>query len=165
MSKYPLDQLVEIKQKRVDDALKEFLIKKKEHEKEIENLRKAEQKLQEIKDHYDQKVDEFYEDFQKGTTSVKIKRNKQYLKTVLEKVKIEKEKVKLQEQKTEEANQAKLNAKKILDQRRLEVEKLELHHKEWQKEQKELAKQKNILEQDEISGMSHDYHKRKKKKS
>jgi len=161
---YPLEQLILIKQKRADDALKEFLEKKKKHEQEIEKLQKAIKKKEEIEEHYEEKLHDFYASFQEGTNSLKIKRSKDYLKTVLENLKAAEEKIKEQEKVVEEANKEQKVAKKKLDQKRLEVEKLELHRKEWRQEVKTELERKLILEQDEIGGMTYSHHKRRKKK-
>jgi len=161
---YPLEQLLEIKEKRADDAFKVFLEKKKKLEEEEKKLKLAIKKKEEVQKHYEEKLDQFYESFQKGTTSEKIKRTKAYLKTVLENLKKEEEKVEEQKEKRNEAEKAKLAAKKLYDQKLLEVEKLELHKKEWQKEMKEEEKRIAQIEHDELSAMSFSYHKRQKKK-
>jgi hypothetical protein len=162
--KYPLEQLIEIKKKRVEDAEKVFIEKKKIHEKQVELLKKEKEKKEEINRHYEDKLEEFYTSFDKGTTSDKIKMRKDYLKKVLEDLKNQDQKVKQQAMKVETALQEKNDAKKILDKRRQDVEKIETHEVEWQKTRKKEEELKKQAEHDELSSSTYDFRKKRKKK-
>ena len=62
MTKYPLLQIQEIKQKRLDEAEKTLKEKKRLLEVELEKLKKAEEKRDLIKKHKHDKIKKFFEE-------------------------------------------------------------------------------------------------------
>ena len=93
-SKYPLEQIAEIKRKRLEEAEKVLKEKKRLHEVELEKLKKAQEKCDLVKKHKKEKLQKFYADFDIGTTSDKIITHERYLKKVVdEELKAEEKKV------------------------------------------------------------------------
>jgi len=161
---YPLEQLVEIKKKRVEDAQLVFVEKKEILEKEEKKLLECIAKKDKVSKHYDDKLEQFYDSLTGGTTSVKIKQKKLYLKIVLEDLKTEEKNVEKQRQVRNDAEEEKDKAKRVLDRRRVEVEKLTTHEKEWMKEVLKERKRLEVIEHDELGAAVYSYRKIVKKK-
>ena len=131
---YPLQQLLQIKRTRVEEAERVLADRRKALELEEENLRKAEEARQRVKMHYQETLQALREGMDTASMPpAKITHTKDYLIEVREKLKQEDKKVKDQERVVEAAQKQVDEAKKVLRQRRLEVEKLELHEGEWRK--------------------------------
>lgn len=144
---YPLGQIIEIKQRRVDDAEKFVKEKQQALEKEQDILSKKEAERDKAKKHYDDKLKQMREEMDHGTTSPKIQQMKVYLKVVIERVATEEKKVKDQKQQVEIAEKN-LDAAKIdLKVKRQEVDKLMFHRRDWLKEMK---KEQEIIEGREL---------------
>lgn len=164
MAKYPLEQLVEIKQKRVDDAEKLLLEKKELLKVEEEKLKKCEEKVKRTQQHYDEKLDDFYGSFEgEGTTSTKINRLKDHLKATLEKLAEEKKAAEKQRGIRDEAQEAVNEAKAILDQRRIDLQKITEHKSAWIKEDQKEIKRLNAIEHDELGSAIHSQRQQNRK--
>ncbi|MBA3816169.1 MAG: YscO family type III secretion system apparatus protein [Parachlamydiaceae bacterium] len=147
---YPLEQVIEVKQRRVDEAEKVVKEKQAALEKEQETLKKKEADRDKAKQHSDDKLKQMREEMDKGTTSPKILQMRAYLKVTKERVAIEEKKVKDQKVQVETAQKNLEAAKEQLKIKRQEVDKLLTHRKDWMKEMK---KEQEIIEgreQDEI---------------
>ena len=94
--KYPLDQLVAIKQKRLEEAEKVLAEKKSILAGEEQKLLNLKKKRDEVKEHYKDKLTQFREKLDAGTATDKIQQMKQYLKLVAEDLKVEEQKVQAQ---------------------------------------------------------------------
>lgn len=158
---YPLQQLLEIKEKRVEDAERILHEKKEALAREEEKLQKCIERERLAQKTYDEQLDTFYNDFAGGTQSHKIKQRKEHLKTLLEQVKIEKEKTKKQREIRNKAEQEKDEAKAILDQRRIDLDKIEEHKKAWTKGDLEEKERLHIIEHDELGAMIHSRRKKR----
>ena len=137
---YPLQEVLNVKKKRVDDA--EALVKEKIKALEVEKekLKKRQEEREKVADHLKEKVNQLRHEFDTGTTSDKIDRSRLYIKVVQERLKIEDKKVKDQEQQVEVAEKNLELAKTALKQRQKEQDKIETHKLVWKKDmQKELA--------------------------
>ena len=159
---YPLKQVLEVKQKRVEDAEKVVSDKQKILTQEQEKLTKQEAIRDQAKTHRQSKLDQFRKELDGGTTSPKIQQMKAYLKVVEEKLKVEEKKVKDQKVKVDAAQKELDEAKNQLRLKRQEVDKLETHRKDWEKEQK---KEQEILqerEMDEIGNITYESKQRKR---
>jgi flagellar biosynthesis chaperone FliJ len=160
---YPLKQVIEVKQNRVDQA--ERVVKEKEAalEKEKQTLKQREADRDKAKQHYDDKLKQMREEMDKGTTSPKILQMRAYIKVVKERVVAEEKKVKDQKAQVETAQKNLDNAKEDLRVKRQEVDKLISHKKDWIKE---MRKEQEIIEgreQDEIGSIIFTTHHRRKK--
>jgi len=140
---YPLAQVLQVKQKRVEDAevvVKEC-IRALEKEQEILEQKKAER--DKVKQHYQDKLSQLRALMDEGTTSPKIQSTKAYLKIVQEKIVIEEKKV-ADQQKVVEAAEKKLEeARADLKRKQQEVDKFMEHRKSWTKE---MLKEEQIIE-------------------
>lgn len=159
---YPLQQVYEIKQDRVQKAEKLVEEKKQALLREEEKLKKVEKERDTVKKHYDDKVLQLRQSFDEGTTSEGILQKKTYIKVV--EVKLLAEEKKVQEQK----NQVKValknleEAKEQLKARRLEEEKIKLHKELWEKEEKARVAHEESKEQEEIGQAMYEGNKRRK---
>ena len=162
--KYPLDQLVAIKQKRLEEAEKVLAEKKSILAQEEQKLATLEKKRDEVKAHYQDKLTQFREKLDAGTPTNKIQQMKHYLKLVAENLKAEEQKVETQKKVVATAqNQVDL-ARQDLFKKQKDVEKLKIHHKEWEHEARRLEEQKEANFTDEIGGAMHIIKKTEKKR-
>ena len=147
---YPLEQVLEVKKKRVEDA--EALVKEKTKALEIEQekLKKREEERDKVKHHYDDKLAQLRHELDTGTTSDKIDQAKVYIKVVQERVKVEEKKVKDQQAQVEAAEKNLELAKNQLRQRQKEQDKIETHKKEWIKDTLKEVAVMQTREEDEI---------------
>ena len=155
MEKYPLDQLVEIKKKRLDEAEKVLTEKKAILAAEEEKLRTLEKKRDEVKHHYQTKLTQLREKLDVGTATDKIQQMKQYLKIVAEDLKAEERKVEAQQKVVTAAEQQVEIARQDLFKKQKDVEKLKIHHKEWEKEMHAIEEQKEGAHTDEMGTAMH----------
>lgn len=140
---YPLKQVLEIKQKRVEDAEKVVQEKQKILDQEKEKLAQREAERDKVKQHKQAKLQQLRDELDHSTTSPKVQQMKVYLKLVDEKLKVEEKKVQEQKTKVEAAERDLEEAKKQLYLRRLEVDKLKTHREDWTKE---IRKEEEIIE-------------------
>lgn len=162
--KYPLDQLVAIKKKRLEEAEKVLAEKKSILAHEEQKLAALEKKRDEVKDHYLDKLTQFREKLDAGTATDKIQQMKQYLKLVTENLKTEEQKVEAQTKVVSAAQRQVDLAREDLFKKQKDVEKLKMHHKEWQHEAHRIAEQKEANFTDEIGGAMHTIKKEEKKR-
>lgn len=147
---YPLEKVMDIKKKRVDEAEKVVAAKKRELEAEREKLRKCEEERDKVVQHKIDKLNQLRDELDRGTTTDKIQQMKNYLKVVEERILVEEKKVQEQE---EQVNIAKRNleiAQEELKMRRQEVDKLQNHKKDWIKQMKRELELAEEREMDEI---------------
>lgn len=137
---YPLDQVLEVKKKRVEDAEAVVKEKKKALEIEQEKLRQREEERDKVKHHYEDKLRQLRAEYDSGTTSDKIDQAKLYIKVVQERLRAEEKKVKDQQAQVETAEKNLELAKNQLKARQKEQDKILTHKQEWIKDtNKELA--------------------------
>ncbi len=147
---YPLRQVMEVKQKRVDEAEKVVIEKKAALEKEKEKLLRCEEERDKAIAHHAKKLTQLRKAMDEGTTTDKILQMKAYLKVAKERVKTEEKKVKDQQTQVETAQKNLQQAQNDLKMRRLEVDKLETHRKDWFKQMKKEEEVIEGREQDEL---------------
>ena len=139
--KYPLEQVLEIKNRRVDEAEKVVKEKQEILKKEKEKLKGYQEAYQKIVDHHKDKLDQLRAALDEGTPMNKVEQMRLYIKEVKERKYEEKRKVERQEKQVEKAEKAVEEAQKVLKERRLEVDKLTTHKNDWTKnELKELGR-------------------------
>lgn len=152
--KYPLEQVLDLKKKRVEDAERVVLQRVKELEAEEEKLHQVEKERDKVKLHLNEKLLQLRTTLDQGTTSSEILQMKVYIKVVEEELEQANEKVNNQKKQVEAAEKRLEEAKEDVRQKRKEVDKLNLHKKEWQKEvDKEIAVAEQ-KEQDELGTIS-----------
>jgi flagellar biosynthesis chaperone FliJ len=160
---YPLEQLLEIKKNRFDQAVKILEEKKVILEKAYEKLYDLTQERDLALEHKVAKLTQLRSELDQGTSSDKIQQMKVYLKVVDAKL-AEKEKKVVDQQKQVDIAQKQVDvATDELFQRKKDLEKLEIHRKEWEKEIQYWLDQKENVEHDEQGSATH--HLRKKEEN
>lgn len=150
---YPLGQVLEVKQRRVEDAEKVVIEKKLALEKEEKILEEKKAERDKAQNHHNDKLKQMRDEMDRGTTSPKIQQMKAYMKVVKERLAQEEKKVKDQQQQVENAEKNLEDAKNNLALKRLEVDKLKSHRSDWIKE---MRKEQEIIEgreQDELGSV------------
>jgi hypothetical protein len=158
---YPLKQVLEVKQRRVEDA--EKVVKEKRQALKIEEDKLAEREADrnKVKKHYQEKLIQFREQLDGGTTSPKIQQSKAYLKVVDEKLKVEEKRVKEQQELVKTAQKNLEQALEVLRVKRQEVDKLHMHQKDWEKTMRKEMEVVEAREQDEMGFLIHLSNQRK----
>jgi flagellar biosynthesis chaperone FliJ len=159
--KYPLDQLAQIKQRRLEEAEKVLREKRRILEEEQGKLASLEQKRDEVKDHYLAKLNQLREKLDAGTATDKIQQMKHYLKMVTENLKAEEVKVEAQQKVVKAAEHLVDVARQDLFKKQKDVEKLSLHHTEWKKEMDKIEAHQEEVASDEMGNATHSLKKRK----
>ncbi len=162
MSKYPLQQLMEIKLRRLEEAERELTKRKEELEEEEKKLEAAKKALQEVLDHKAEKMEQMRAEMDKGTTTDKIEQMKKYLDTVEDKRKVKDDAMKKQQLEVEKAETAVEEARQNVFRKQADVEKLKMHRKEWDAEQLYLEKQEDAKQTEETGTAMHVRKKKKK---
>jgi hypothetical protein len=141
-SRYPLDQVKQIKEKRLQEAEKVLKEKKEELAKEQDKLKAVEKERDEVLKHRQDKLKQFRDTLDEGTTTDKIQQMKRYLKVVEENLKVKEVKVQEQMKQVKLAETAVEAARQDYVKKHRDVEKLDIHRKEWDKEVKMADEQK-----------------------
>ena len=165
--KYPLEDLLMIKIKRFDQAIKVFEEKTEILLKEQEKLFELETERDEVLSHKMDKLKQLREALDSGTRTDKIQQMKVYIEVVDDRVASKQKKVDAQKTVVDKAEKELEEAKKNLFEKKKDLEKIKIHKDEWTIEERELAKQLEDLEQDEIGAIRdvlRKYEQRKKKK-
>lgn len=157
---YPLKQVLEVKQKRVEDAEKVVREKQLALTKEQQKLAEREAERDKVKKHKQDKLQQLRDTMDQGTTTQKIQQMKVYLKLVDEKLKVEEKKVQDQLEQVKIAEKNLEQAKLDLHRKRQEVDKLLMHKKDWEKEKRKELDFIEAKEQDEIGSIIHTIHHR-----
>lgn len=150
---YPLQQVLEVKQKRVEDAEAVVREKNEAFEREKKTLLQREEERDRVKKHQQDKLQQLRDELDHGTTSPKVQQMKAYLKVVDEKLKVEEKKVKEQQVKVEQAQKELEAARQQLELRRREVDKIQAHRESWEKEQRKEQELIQEKEQDELGNI------------
>lgn len=158
---YPLKQILEIKQKRVEDAEQVVRIKQQALDIEKEKLEQQKAARDKVKKHRQDKLEQLRAELDHATTSPKIQQMKAYLKVVEEKLKVEEKKVKDQQIKVDAAAKELEEAKHQLFLRRQEVDKIQTHRGDWEKETRKEEEIVEGREQDEMGTVIHGMRRRR----
>lgn len=161
---YPLQQLLEVKQDRVDKAEKVVQEKKRALENEQQKLLQVEKERDVVLKHHEDKLQQLREALDKGTTSPEILQMKSYLKVVKEQLAKEEIKVKKQKEQVALAEKNLEAAQAELQRKRVELEKIKMHKEEWEKETKHEMMKEEAKESDEVGTLTHQAEKRKKQR-
>ena len=134
--KYPLEQIVLIKQRRLDEAERFLKAKKEELENEKTKQKTLEEERDKTSNHRDDKIQQLREKLDQGTTTDKIEIMRDYIKVVEEELKQKEVKVQNQIKEVDKAKERVEEARKDMIKKQHDVEKLNTHRKEWTKEMK-----------------------------
>lgn len=163
MISYPLEQVLDIKKRRVQEAEKKVKEALEALEKEKEILKQKEQARDKILNHRNEKLAQLRAEMDlidATTTTAKIQQMKDYLKVVAKKLEEEEKKVEEQKKQVEAAEEAVKQAKEELRLKRLEVDKLNIHKKDWLQLMKEELRREEARELDEIGNVIYQLHQR-----
>jgi hypothetical protein len=153
--KYPLEQLVLIKQKKLEEAEKNLRDKKRALEEEEKKLQTVEKERDKVKDHRFSKLTQLREKMDEGAPSEKIQQMRYYLKEVDQQLAQKELKVKEQIRHVETAQKNIEIARADLLKKQQDVEKMRMHREEWDKEMKAIEIQKEGVETDEMGSVLH----------
>lgn len=162
---YPLKQIIEIKQRRVEEAEKVVKEKQLVLEKEQQKLVEKQQARDKVRNHQIDKLTQLRETLDHAMTSPKVQQMKVYLKVVDEKLKIEEKKVKDQQEVVKNAEKSLEKAKEELHIKRQEVDKFLTHQTDWIKERRKEMEIIEGREQDELGSVIYSSQKLKKMSS
>lgn len=158
---YPLQQIIAVKERRLEEAEKVVKEKLIALEKENQKLAEREAERDKVKKHKTDKLDQLRETLDTESTSPKILQMKVYLKIVDEKLRIEEKKVSDQKEQVKIAEKNLEAAKIDLHQKRQDVDKLLIHKKDWVKEMRKELELIEGREQDELGSIIHNVNQRK----
>lgn len=161
--KYPLEQVVQIKQKRLEEAEKVLEEKRAALAKEQEKLEEVEKERDKVLDHRKAKLAQLRQKMDEGTPPAKITQMKQYLKVVDEELKQKEHKVKEQKKVVEQAEKAVEVARQDYYKKQKDIEKLKMHRKEWDEEMRSVMEHKEAIETDEMGNAMHTSKKKHKR--
>lgn len=147
---YPLKQVIEVKEKRVEEQEKVVKEKRKALETEQEKLKQREEERDKAKNHHLAKMTQLRYELDHGTTTDKIQQMKAYIKVTQENVKVEEKKVKQQKEQVDFAEKALQVALDELKIKRRDVDKLLSHKVDWEKEMRKELEILDAREQDEL---------------
>ncbi len=153
--KYPLEQLVLIKQKKLEEAEKTLRDKKKALEEEEKKLLTVEKERDKVKEHRFAKLTQLREKMDEGAPSEKIQQVRYYLKEVDQQLTQKENKVKEQVKHVDTAKKNVEIARADLLKKQQDVEKMRLHREEWEKEMQVILAQKEGMETDEMGSALH----------
>ncbi len=162
---YPLQQIAEIKQRRLEEAEK-ILRNKREAldkaEKDLVDKRKLLTATQTLKL---EMIEKHFQKIEQGTTSDVLERHDHYMKEVLG-VKLSAEKKAVEDQKkvVKEAEKALEVAKAVRLQKNQDLEKIYMHKEEWVKESKKEMEIEEANLSDELGTAMHSRKMRKGKR-
>lgn len=150
---YPLEEVLDVKRRRVEEAEKQLSKKIAALEVEQKKLEECQEARDKVKNHLIDKMVKLRKILDEGTTSPKIEEMKVYIKVVKERLQTEEKKVEEQKKQVATAEKNVEIAREELKRKRQEVDKLEMHRVDWWKE---MNKELEILEgreQDEMGSV------------
>ena len=161
---YPLQQIAEIKKRRLEEAEK-ILRQKREAldaaEKDLKEKRKILNDSMKLKI---EMVEKHFQKIENGTTSDVMERHDHYMKEVINvKIAEEQKKVEAQKKIVKEAEIALEKAREERLKKNQELEKIHTHEKEWTKDAKKEMELAEAVVEDELGTIMHAKKMRKRK--
>ncbi len=158
---YPLEDVLKVKRKRVEDAEKALRLRREELVVEQEKLKVVEQARDVVKNHLADKLKQFRSEMDHGTNTHKITQMKDYMKVVQEKLVIEEKKVKEQKDRVKLAEKKVEEAKIDLTNKQKEVDKLKEHRENWLAGAHKEMEVEEARDQDELGNIIFSLQRRK----
>jgi flagellar biosynthesis chaperone FliJ len=128
---YPLERVMDIKKRRVQEAERVLREKRAALEQEKEKLRQREQERDKVRDHRDAKLQQMRDEMDHETHTPTILQMKAYIKIVQEHLVLEEGKVDEQKKHVAAAEVQVEEARKFLKEKEMEVDKIKMHKKDW----------------------------------
>ncbi len=163
LSNYPLAELMRIKVKRFEQAMKVVEEKAAILKREQKLLKQEEEERDKVLQHKNDKLQQLRDALDRGERTDKIRQIKVYMDVVKEKLVEKERKVEEQKKQVKDAEKQLDLARKEMMKKQKELEKLKIHKKEWQKEMRFWTARKEGLEQDELGSQRHIIRKKQKK--
>lgn len=131
---YPLEQIAQIKKRRLDEAERILKQKREALTKEEETLKEKKKAFEASKKLKEEIIEKHFKKIEEGTTSDVLERHDTYIKEVITpKISEEKKGVEDQKKVVQEAKKALEEARIIRLKKNQELEKIILHKKDWEK--------------------------------
>lgn len=159
---YPLEDVLKVKIKRVEDAEKALNQRRLELAQEQERLKEREKERDAVKKHMQDKLTQFRQELDSGTNTAKITQMKDYMKVVQEKLAAEEKKVKDQKDKVKQAEKKVEEAKADLNHKQKEVDKFKEHKVNWNVAMNKELEVFEAKEQDELGNIIFTLQQKKK---
>lgn len=159
---YPLEDVLKVKIKRVEEAEKVLKQRQTELAQEQERLKEREREKEVVQKHMNDKLAQFRRELDSGTNTGKITQMKDYMKVVKEKLAIEEKKVRDQKEKVKQAEKKVEEARIDLNLKRKDVDKLQEHKLNWTKGIHKELEVFEAKEQDELGNIIFTLQQRKK---
>ncbi len=159
-TKYPLEEVLDIKKRRFDESVRVLEAKKELLESEEKKLKQLEEKRDEALKHKNDKLTQLREALDTGQGTIKIQEMKRYLETVESKLEEHQKKVDEQKEQVELAQKQVEIAKQDMIQKQKDLEKLRIHKKEWLKEHEKEERRQEEIKHDELGTVIHEIKKR-----
>ena len=159
---YPLEDVLKVKIKRVEDAERALAQRRLELEQEKERLKEREQERDKVQNHMNDKLAQFRRELDSGTNTAKIVQMKDYMKVVKERLVAEEKKVADQKEKVKVAEKRVEDAKAELVLKQKEVDKLKEHRENWMKGMEKELEQVEAKEHDELGNIVYVLQQKKK---
>lgn len=159
-TKYPLEEVLNIKKRRFDEAVRTLEAKKEILQKEEKKLKQLEDKRDEVLKHKNDKLTQLREALDTGLSTLKIQEMKRYLEIVEDRLKEHQKKVNEQKEHVKNAEKQVEAAKQNMLQKQKDLEKLRIHKKEWMKEFEIEERRQEGIKQDELGSVIHEIKKR-----
>ncbi len=162
--KYPLSDVLKIKKRKFEQAVKVFEEKTQKLLDEEEKLYQAEEEKNKVLEHKVAKLNQIRQALDKGEHYEKIEMMKNYLDIVKDQLKEKQQQVKQQKKEVEKAEKELEDAKKDLFEKKKDLEKFNIHKEQWQKEAYFEELKEEAKEEDEMGSVRHvRKHKNRKK--
>lgn len=158
---YPLEKVLDIKKRRVEEQERVVAQKRRELAQEEEKLRRCEEERDKVVRHRQDKLNQMRDEMDNGTTSDKIIQMKAYIKVVDERIVAEQKKVADQKGRVKVAEKNLEDALAVLRQKRQEVDKLASHKVDWMKQKKREVQFAEEKEMEEVGQTLYTIHKRR----
>lgn len=162
--KYPLQDVLKIKKRKFEQAVKVFEEKTQKLLDEEEKLYQAEEDKNKVLEHKVAKLNQIRQALDKGEKYKKIEMMKNYLDIVKEQLKEKECNVETQKKEVAKAEKELEEAKKNLFEKKKDLEKLNIHKDEWKKETALEEKREEAVREDEMGSVRHAMKQKKHKK-
>jgi flagellar biosynthesis chaperone FliJ len=160
MKKYPLEQLIFIKKKKLQESERALREKKEALAAAKHKLQQVELERDKAKAHKLEKLKQLRDGLDEGKPTTKIEQIRIYMKIVEEKLQSQEKRVAAQKEEVVKAEEAVEAARRDMFKRQRDVEKLKEHKGMWTKEMRKELEKEEAKEEDE-TGAIHFIRKKK----
>ncbi|MCK5787662.1 MAG: hypothetical protein KAH32_01520 [Chlamydiia bacterium] len=156
VGKWELDDLIDVKKRREDTALRKLRIKQEELAKQERIMLKIQQEYENAKSAVSNQIDILHNEMRTGTSRQKVEDRKYYIDLLKEGVVVAKESMNKQEIEVDKASENVKKARQDVIYASKEINKLKEFRKEWAKDTKERMLEEEENEIDEVGELIFD---------